>query len=340
MPKKFIPTQQQLNKINKLANEGKAMTHIAEEMCLDRSVIKRMLTEYNIELKPSSMNKKGKKFEWTSTKLRELKAMYKSEDFDLNDITEYFQISESTIVKKAKELKLNKTNKRFFSKEEEKWLKEHSEEYTLKELSEKLGKNNWVIGKFLTSIGILKRKGKSGGGSVCCMPQTDEFKEDIKNPAYSHTYLARKYKVSDCTIRNWRKKLFGDFKTMVNTYLCKTSLELDFENILNELNLVFEYNKKIDNWTIDYYLGLKICIEMNGEYWHGDLNKNNQHAKITKTMQKDKNKKEFLINNGYTILYFNENDLKDVEKVKEEIVKIMGLPMKKFIEKKPSEPQQ
>lgn len=333
MGTKIIPTQQQLNKIEYLAKQGKAMTQIAEELCFDRSVIKRILKEYDIKLKPSSINKKGKAFEWTSHKLRELKLMYKSEDFGFDDIVEYFQVSKNTISKKAKELKLVKVKKRFFNKEEEKWLKEHSEEYTLKELSEILNKNDWVIGKFLTSIGITKRRGKS-----FIMPNTEEFKNDIKNPAYSHSYLGRKYNVSECTIKNWRKKLFGNFKTMVNTYLCKTTLELDFENILNELDLVFEYNKKINDWTIDYYLGLKVCVELNGEYWHGDLDKKNQHKKINKTIEKDKVKKDFLINNGYTILYFNEKDLKNVENIKKKMIEIMGFPMKKFIEKNPSEP--
>ena len=56
-------------------------------------------------------------------------------------------------------------------------------------------------------------------------------------------------------------------------------------------------------------------------------------------MEKDKRKKQYLIDHGYTIVYFNETDLTEPEKLKAKIIKIMGYPMERFIEKNPSGPK-
>lgn len=60
---------------------------------------------------------------------------------------------------------------------------------------------------------------------------------------------------------------------------------------------------------------------------------------IIKTKEKDLRKKQEIESLGYSLYYFNERDLENKEKLKNEIIKIMGYPMKKFIEKNPDEPQ-
>lgn len=55
--KKFIPTEEQLNYIKKLAEEGETLSAISIYIQKDRSCVKRLLTDYNINLTPSKKNK-------------------------------------------------------------------------------------------------------------------------------------------------------------------------------------------------------------------------------------------------------------------------------------------
>lgn len=84
-----------------------------------------------------------------------------------------------------------------------------------------------------------------------------------------------------------------------------------FSEIGRKLDLSTGTVKRIiEEYKIDYYLGQKIIIEVQGKYWHNNNNKIH--------LEKDKKKKKCLENLGYNIIYISEDDLKNK---KEEIVK-------------------
>ncbi len=304
--KKFIPTEEQLDRIKDLAKQGETLSAISLYLDKDRCCIKRLLKEYNIVLTPSNKNKAGKKYIWNAYKLRQLKEMYLSEDFSLEDISIFFETSEKTVFIKAKELGIKKVQKKFFSNEEIEYLKFNAGKKTLKEMSEYLNKNDWVIGKKLTKLGISIRLGKK-----ILMPETEEFEKDISNPQLSNTDIARKYNVSSGLVGKWRKQRFGNFKTMINTWLHKSSAEVEFESILEEIDISAEYQKKIGNWKVDYYLGSKIIVEIQGSYWHD---------KLEKVIKKDIRKFNDLESMGYITVAILDKELEDRESVKERVL--------------------
>lgn len=119
------------------------------------------------------------------------------------------------------------------------------------------------------------------------------------------------YNVSSGVVAKWRKQRFGDFKTMINTWLHKSSAEIEFESILEELDITAEYQKKIDNWKVDYYLGSKIIVEIQGSHWHDELEK---------VIEKDIRKFNELQSMGYITVAILDEELKDRETVKEKVL--------------------
>lgn len=354
---KRIPTEKELQKIRDMASKGCARTHIAEELCMDRSTIYRILKEYDIELKPSALNKKGSKikwnlekenrfremyadpniklddivnefgiskksvsvkardlgiekevkiFEWTSHKLRILKECYKSEDYTVQDVADLIDATEPIVRNKAKELGLSKQKFKNYTPDEEQWMIDNKDTISIEDMAIKLCRSESAIKLKLKKLGAIVSVSRRKA-----MPETDEFKQDIGNPMLSNAVLARKYKVSDTTISSWRKRLFGSFKTMVDTWRCKSTAEMDLEEILEELDFAYIYQKEILGWKVDFYLGFKTVIEVQGSHWHDE---------IEKVIEKDNRKFSELRKAGYTVIEIWDYDLKDKERVKEYIV--------------------
>ena len=83
---------------------------------------------------------------------------------------------------------------------------------------------------------------------------------------------------------------------MVDTYRCMSTPEIILKDILEELELSYLYEHKIGKYKVDFYLGFKLVIEVQGDYWHS----------LEKTKEQDRMKKEYLENLGYTVLYIYE----------------------------------
>ena len=133
----------------------------------------------------------------------------------------------------------------------------------------------------------------------------DEFEEDMKNPNKSNTSLGYKYGLSLETIRTWRNDNYGDIDTRVSNFFNKSSAELKYEEILKNLDLTFFYQKIIQGYKCDYYLGQKLIIEIQGDYWHSE-NRNDKDI-----IAKDAKKKEVLEKAGYIVIQIFERDLKN-----------------------------
>ena len=363
MGKKIIPTEIQLAKINEMAGKGCAITHIAEEVLIDRSAIKRILTEYKIELKQSASNNKGKKYEWTKEREDKLKAMYEDAKIKLDDIVDEFKISEGAIVKKAKELRISKKRDFYewsshklrklkelyndkdltmpniaelmetteavirnkakeqrlvkaetdlFSIDDINYIKRNKDVKTETEIAEHLGRSLVSIRLQLSKAGIAVYHSRR-----IEMPDTEEFRKDIGDPMMSGAVLARKYKVGAGVITRWRKELFGTFKTMIDTWRCKTTAEIEFEEILEELDLAYIFHKEILGWTTDFYLGSKTIVEVYSSY----------HHKLDKVAKKDERAIKELSEAGYKVITVWDYELKHREEIKHKILaNFRGLP--------------
>jgi len=94
-----------------------------------------------------------------------------------------------------------------------------------------------------------------------------------------------------------------------------TKIEREFKSILNELgesyNFQFRRNKYMFDFEIPRIHGL---IECDGSYWHS----------LPKTVERDKEKERFVIDNGYSLFRFTDSQiLEDREGVKNSMISIL-----------------
>jgi very-short-patch-repair endonuclease len=149
---------------------------------------------------------------------------------------------------------------------------------------------------------------------------------------FEHNWVG-KYGERKCD--NTTLKLYGKTSVeMLNEYSHyygkKTDIELIFEELLIELSIPYQvkfriYDKKrINFWFREYdflLLDTSILIEVDGDYWHGNENIFEQLSDFQKSVKEnDKIKEEFAIKNGYKILRFWGEDIKNKkEQVKNKI---------------------
>lgn len=94
---------------------------------------------------------------------------------------------------------------------------------------------------------------------------------------------------------------------------CDTNLERAVDEILKDLEYVegrdYEKQYRVYGYCLDFaFQKYKLAIEPGARYWHD----NKEHAL-------DPEKDKFLSEMGWTILWFDEEDLNNKEEVKEEI---------------------
>ena len=246
--------------------------------------------------------------------------MYASDQYSLDDIAEYFDTSKGTVLRYAKTLGLKKVPVAQFREEDLRYLRENAGKKTLAEMAKDLGrKDDWSIGKQLTRMGIAVRK-----GTRILRPDTEEFRSDLANPMYSNAALGRKYSIDSSVIRNWRIKDFGSYKRMTDTFLCKSTAEMGFEDILIELHLAYIYEQKIDKWKVDYDLGFNLLVEVQGSHWHDE---------VQKTIEKDVRKKSELNAKGYVVLEIWDYELENKDAVKKKLLSALKKCIRKYFTK-------
>ena len=125
------------------------------------------------------------------------------------------------------------------------------------------------------------------------------LKDDLLNPELTNTFLSKKYGVSTTVITKYRNE-FGSRDSRTDAHLCKSAAEIDFEEILKTLDLAYLYHKNVLGFEADYYLGQKLVVEVQGDYWH---------TKDQQRIDADNNKKVTLESKGYVVLQIWEKDI-------------------------------
>ena len=328
---KRILSSEEMEIFKRMANDGTTKQAIANALNIDRSTVDRILKQFGIELKKTKENQKGKKLVLTDLQIEKLKDMYSDQNFSLKDIAEYFQCSIGTINKVAIQMGLKKERyyKSVLTKEDEDFIIEAINNHiSIKEISQKIKHCDEIVKKFISEKNLLypgqyyyENEDKKITKDLSKALQNKDFEKAIKNPAYSNAYLSRKYYHAPGTIARWRKILFGNYKRMVDTYLCKSTSEMDFEDILLSLKLSYLYEQKIGKWKVDYDLGFKFLVEIQGSHWHDE---------VQKTMEKDIVKIEDLTNKGYTVLTIWDYELKNPKQIKDKILHYLKISIEQY----------
>ncbi len=93
----------------------------------------------------------------------------------------------------------------------------------------------------------------------------------------------------------------------------KTWPELEFEKMMNELNIEFEAQKIVGSKIFDYYIPSKnLLLEVDGCYFHGNPDKFPKPNRMQQRNQRnDKFKNTLAVSHGYLIERVWETDLKE-----------------------------
>lgn len=127
-----------------------------------------------------------------------------------------------------------------------------------------------------------------------------EYEIDLKNPCYSHAYLGSKWGLTPEAIGASRKRRgLGVWRTNQNTLL-----ERKIAECLEELDIAYIMQKRIKQWSIDFYLGHKICIDVHGQWAHAQ------------SYVRDQRKKQWLQTNRFYYLAVTEPELNNLDSVK------------------------
>jgi G:T-mismatch repair DNA endonuclease (very short patch repair protein) len=113
----------------------------------------------------------------------------------------------------------------------------------------------------------------------------------------------------------WAKMKRDSAERCMNRKYHKTKPEKKVEDYLKENGIDYKYNFILDKkYQYDFYIGNKIIIEVQGDYWHGNPLKYGEGLKPLNDIQKfkierDKIKKIYAEENGYKIVYIWESDI-------------------------------
>jgi very-short-patch-repair endonuclease/transposase len=101
------------------------------------------------------------------------------------------------------------------------------------------------------------------------------------------------------------------WETRANASRFISSIERKFIKILNNLNIEYIHQYKLEKKYYDFYISNKeLIIEINGDYWHGNPKKFSVLNKIqTNAQERDRLKTEIAIKHGYNIIFIWEDDL-------------------------------
>ena len=256
-----------------------------------------------------------KKYKWTDDKVKLLRK-YCEEGYSNQEIANMLNTTRDSVSGKIKTEKIKKNMSkvlRLLTPEEQDYIKQNSLKKSATQIAKDLNRDRGTINKFIKENDLTTKFNLFEH-----LMRNEEFVNDFKNPALTHSCLGRKYNVTDWVIRKWRLTHIGDYKQMTDTYLCKSTAEMELESILEELDLAYIYEKKILNWKVDYYLGSKIIIEVQGEYWHN----------LDTVEEKDERKFKELRDNGYLVIEIWDNELSNKESVKTKILSKIGSPLR------------
>lgn len=228
-------------------------------------------------------------------------------------IAKQLNVHPSTLNRYARSIGITKVLKTKWTPENIEWLKEN---YNLpySQLTSHLGLDSETIRMKLKQLN-LTRTTKYRPFKLD-MNDT-EFLNDLDNPRLSAPDIVEKYKdkygIGESRIHQLRKE--RGIKLQINTLARISSTEKEVMKILDDLDVVYQREKRIGKYSLDFYLGFKVCIEAHGEYWHSKPERKKADAR----------KKEYLESLGYRIIYVWENAI-DKEHIITELKKL-GFPI-------------
>lgn len=229
------------------------------------------------------------------------------------EIAKQLGVHPSTLNRYARSIGVQKATKSKWTPEKIEWLKEN---YNLpyKELESYLSLDGETIRIKLKQLNITR----TTKYRPFKLDMNDKkFLSDLDNPRLSAPDIVEKYKdkygIGESRIHQLRKE--REIKLQINTLERVSSTEKEVMKILDDLDVVYQREKRVGKYSLDFYLGFKVCIEAQGGYWHNKPERKESDAR----------KKAYLESQGYTIIYVWENAIDKNHIVTE--LKRLGFPI-------------
>lgn len=303
-------------------NLGWSYTKIGKTLSLDRRKIANWCySKGYFSQEKIKKNHKSKTENWDKNRKSKFIDMYNKVElgiyvYDYKDILKEFPelVSRDSIQSTAEKLGLSKRKEKVkYAKaltiDQRKFIVENNNKKNVYEIALDLKINERTIVNFLKSQNIEPNRANPRYKKNIMLKNKD-FCKDYNDLTLTTSYICSKWSLNEKTIYSWRKQDFGNYSHKVNPVMKRTKPEAQFEDILFELKIPYFYQWEINKWTIDFYLGHKICVEIDGSFWHDN----------TVVKQKDERKIKDLIDKGYTIINFTEEEVyNDKESIKKKI---------------------
>ena len=308
MSSKINLTSEQLELVKELAKKGETKVNIATAVGCSRTVIYRILKEFDIQLAESNRNKKGSKKTWTIEQENKLKELYGSEEYSLIDIAVYFNTSLKTITNKGKELNLVKKRALEITKGDVEYYQNNIETKSISEMAKERRLDEYGVTKKLQLLGLKEGAVKYKNRK---MPEGEEFWKDYINPRLTNAEIGDKWNLNSKTVGKWRRQDFGkNFRTKVNRFISMSSPERKIAKILDELNMTYFFQENIEDERVDFYLGFNLIVEVNGRYYHS----------LDRAIKKDKEKLSKLQKAVYCVIVICDDELDNINAIKKNIL--------------------
>jgi len=186
----------------------------------------------------------------------------------------------------------------------------------LTELQEYLNLCDETVYRLLKALGLKRQRMYRRK-----IPNTPEAIDMLKDPYLSHVKLADLWGCSESAVGHKRKAMGVSVRRNVSM----NRLEEKLKVILDDLDLAYIYEKRINQWSIDFYLGQKYCIDIHGSWAHS----------FEKQIQRDQRKIKELTSLGYHYCIILEEN---IDTAKETILQFLRFPLEVTLGKKPCEP--
>lgn len=237
---------------------------------------------------------------------RKIKELYLSEFHSVVDIANMLSLSTDKVRQYAKSKGLKKVQYvKWLTKEAKRRIQEWNGEKSISSLSKEFGCNAETLRKYMKKHGIETNKQTNTKNEK--IEVTEEMKEIILSPKLARWEVSQMLGVSVKWVSDKRKELGSEGYVLRKDYKKQFSLpEKKFADMLIVLDRVFFHHYNLLGYNVDFYLGNKTIVEIQGSYFH------NQEE----VREADEKKRTFFESKGYRVIYFTDHELDNIELIK------------------------
>ena len=302
---------------------------LAEKLKVSKA---RIVAQCKILQEQNILHKKEKRYSWS---FNEEQQLLKLLNLSIENIANELNKRQEEIIPKIKQLR----NKGLIPREYKIIYIQDTSNFSLEITDWSIEEENQLLAniKDMGLINLSKKLNKSTFDTIMKYYNLKEIntnietywncKDYIKWTKEEDLYLVEHFPnsfreniIDNLTIKDWKKiarraKMFGLVRDSHGTKY-KSPNEKIVEKILNELNIEYTFQKRIDYKKNKFYIvdfiinGTNIVLEAQGDYWHGNpITHPNPSKTQLEKIANDKIRKSILEDMGYKVIYLWEYDL-------------------------------